>query len=71
MDSNIFYFTIVILILLWIYKKYFEGGENLETLGIAHEKPLPLIGNSLSTITKSQGFVEFGDHLYEKFSDKK
>lgn len=71
MDSNIFYFTIVILILFWIYKKFFEDSENLETLGIAHEKPLPIIGNSLPIIIKSQGFVEFGDRQYEKFSDKK
>lgn len=70
MDSSTVYFTIVIVVLFWIYKILFKN-DTLALLGIAHDKPLPIIGNTLSIVTKRENFVEFGDRLYDKFSDKK
>lgn len=65
------YFTIAIAILLWIMKKLFEEKETLKDLGIPHFKPLPLIGNAFQTIIQRQGFVEFGERLYNEFSKEK
>lgn len=71
MDNIIFYFTIVIVILLWIAKKLFEEKETLKDLKIPHFKPLPLLGNTLPTILQRENFIEFGDRLYDEFSKKK
>lgn len=70
MDSDVFYFTILALIAIWICKKFLTTEGELKTLGVAHEKPLPIIGNALPIILQKENFVEIGDRLYKKFSEE-
>ena len=71
MNSSIIYFAVVTVALFWIYKKFSAKKVTLDSMGIAHDKPLPIVGNSLPIALKRQNFVELGDYLYEKFADKK
>lgn len=71
MDSSAVYFTIVIIVLFWIYKKLFDKKDTLASLGIAHDKPLPFFGNTLSIVLKRENFIEFADRLYETYAEQK
>lgn len=71
MDANIFYFTILILGLFWLYKKLTGSDDDLLSQGIAHTKPWPLVGNVFPVIIQRQGFSDFIEKTYEKFSDQK
>lgn len=71
MDSSVFYFTIVIVILFWLYIKLAGGKDTLEALGIPHPKTLPILGNALPILLRQMGFAEFTEKMYKQFADNK
>lgn len=71
MEVNIFYFTILIVALFWLYKKFSGSEDDVKTQNIAHTKPWPIVGNVLPIILQRQGFSDFVEETYEKFSDQK
>lgn len=65
----VFYFTIVIIILFWIFKKI--GNKSLGEQGIAHPKPWPVFGNVFYILIQRKSFAVFLEEIYIKFSNKK
>jgi len=71
MELNIYYFTIFVLIAVWLYKKLFNGTDDIKSQGIAHEKPWPLVGNTLPVLTGKIGPFDNMERLCKKFRNEK
>lgn len=71
MENNFVILTIVIVILFWIYKRLTSSDDTLEAQEIAHEKPLPIVGNILPLILQKESGSHFFERLYKKFSNER
>lgn len=71
MDANVFYFTILFVVIYWICKKFNEKEDYLKAQGIAHPKPWPLVGSLFSVMIFRQSFSAFIEETYKKFSQHK
>lgn len=69
MENILYYSSIVIVIVTWIYFKIVNNV--LKQQDIVHEAPLPVVGNLLSVINGSEGAGQLLERLYIKFSNEK
>lgn len=69
MENSLIYFSIVVVILFWIYKRlsHNDNGDG----GIFHERPLPIVGNILPLLTKREGIIQFLERNYWKYENEK
>lgn len=63
--------TVIIVALIWLFKRFFNSDDTLEAQGIVHEKPWPIVGNILPLVLQKEGGIDFMERLCEKFSDEK
>lgn len=73
MENSLVFFTITIVILLWIYKRLTNNDDpdTLEAQGIPTEKPLPVIGNIWPLLSQKEGGINFFERLYKLFPNDK
>lgn len=69
MHNFLIYFIIAIFSLIWAYYK--SVNNIFKQRGIAHDIPLPIIGNLLPTITEKLGVRQVVERLYWKYTDEK
>ena len=69
MEFFILYIVVAVLSVYWIWKK--SNNDVLKTMGIAHPKPLPIIGNIWPVITQKMGQMDLVDNLYAKYKNEK
>jgi hypothetical protein len=65
------YIALLVGALTLIYKWLTKGYDQFEKQGIAHDKPLPLIGNMWPLVTKREGIVQFLGRNYYSFGNAK
>jgi hypothetical protein len=71
MENGLIYFSVISVFLFWIYKKVTQYDGFFEAQGIAHDKPLPIVGNILPIFTKKEGIIQFLERNYKKFYNEK
>lgn len=69
MENSLIYFSVVVVILFWIYKRLSDNDDNND--GIFREKPLPIVGNILPMLTKREGIIQFLERNYFKYQNEK
>lgn len=62
---------LAIVVVFIFYRLITSRGGDLESSGIAHDKPWPVIGNIWPIITGSEGIIQYLERNYWKFSNKK
>lgn len=68
---DIIVITVLFVLLVWLFKRFFTNDDTLEAQGIIHEKPLPIFGNILPLILQTEGGIDFMEKMYKKFVDEK
>lgn len=71
MDNGVVIFTAVIVLFIWLYKRFLQNDHTLADLGIVHETPLPFVGNILSLLSGREGGVAFFERVYQLFPNEK
>jgi hypothetical protein len=71
MGFGLILFSLCIVILFRIYKKFQAGEHELKAMGVPQEKPLPFIGNIWPFITQKEGIMQFFDRCYKLFPNEK
>lgn len=68
---DIIVITVIVVALIWLYKRVFNNEDTLEAQRIVHEKPWPIVGSILPLILQTQGGADFMENLYKKFPNEK
>lgn len=69
--SDLIFYSVGALILLWLYKRLTRDPDPFETQDIPHEKPLPIVGNVLPLFNGKEGLVQFLTRYYQKYQKSK
>lgn len=69
MENSLIYFSSVVVILLWIFKRLSDNDNCDES--IFHERPLPIVGNIWSLLTKREGIIAYLERNYWKYENEK
>lgn len=70
MENCLLYISFAVVIFVWLYKRLTHD-DNFEGQGIAHEKPLPIVGNIWPMLSRKEGIVQLLERLYHKFKSEK
>lgn len=61
---------LAVAVIIFFYRLITSRSGDLETSGIAHEKPWPIIGNIFSILSGSEGIIQYLERTYWKFSNE-
>lgn len=62
---------LAIVAVIIFYRLIISRRGDLESSGIAHDKPLPVVGNIWPILSGSEGVVQYLERNYWKFSNEK